>query len=177
MAELTTEQRIKLIDLCKQRVAANGIADVCDVAKDHGGDIGCDGIDFWEAERVAHLLCANDRRYDLHKVGDHSYDIFLNKNYEIEESVKQTNENVRKTNSKTWVIAALAAIFALGSFLTPIVKSDKSQQEQWKQINILLQRQEQSLDRIEQSLKEINASIRTKKSDTVLVRSVTPKKP
>ena len=84
MAELTTKQREKLIDLCKQRVAANGIADIRDVAKNFGADIGCDEIDFWESERVAHLLCANDRRYDQHKVGEHSYHVFLNRNYEID---------------------------------------------------------------------------------------------
>ena len=52
MAELTNEQRIKLIDLCKQGIAENGIADIRDVAADHGADIGCEGINSWESERV-----------------------------------------------------------------------------------------------------------------------------
>ena len=99
-----------------------------------------------------------DQKLTSIQINDDTY-IIKNPNYELNQSLLQTNENVRKTNNRTWIIAAIAALFALGSFLTQIFQSDKGLQEQLKQINTQFQKQTQSLDTIDQSLKEMNHSI------------------
>ena len=99
-----------------------------------------------------------DQKLTSIQINDDTY-IIKNPNYELNQSLLQTNENVRKTNNRTWIIAAIAALFALGSFLTQIFQSDKGLQEQLKQINTQFQKQTQSLDTIDQSLKVMNHSI------------------
>ena len=99
--ELTNTQREKLIELCKERVAAKGLAGVHEVCKDHLIDIKLDQvIKLVEAKSVAHFLAQNDRRYIVEDINGYDHYIKTNPNYELSESVKSTNDSTQILNTK-----------------------------------------------------------------------------
>ena len=165
--ELTPENRLKLITLCKQRVEKDGIADIHALYLDHKHEIGGDGIKLAEAERVGHILVDNDNEYEMRK-DERAVYITKNKKYELEESVKNTNDNVRKSNNAIVIASMSTALFALGAFVVSVLSFTNSEKlkPELLELNKTLQKQEQRLQELEPSLKEITASIEKLKIDT-----------
>jgi hypothetical protein len=171
MTELTTDQREILIRLCKERVAAKGLAGVHEVCKGHLIDIKIDQvIKLAEAKSVAHFLAQNDRRYIVEDINGYDHYIKMNPSYGLEESVKATNENVRTTNIYLRVSGIIATIIAgiTGVYIAMDFYKDASPDLQ--PINTQLETIERRLNNMQQSQIGIDSSLRKAVKDSFYQR-------
>lgn len=87
------------------------------------------------------------------------YDILLNPGFYFNKSIKRASLNTR-------IIALLAALISLLTFITNLSKSDISPAPQLKELNTQLQKQEKALIELNTSLEKIRLSIEKAKKDS-----------
>ena len=129
-----------------------------------------EGFNEQEIKRIISLIEASGKFTAKQRFQLNTWDITINPNYDINQSIIKTNNSVQssitfqqKIGNRTLLALLFSALLSLGSFIISILEiSDKTTQ-------IELKEQAESLQKIESALQQMNQTVEKYFSDTLKV--------